>query len=967
MAVFNINGSRANRPSTTLVTQGRTSYNANGNIGSTPTFTSTTTTANSFVPLPYQRLTPIYLIYTQDLGGQTTNLAGNLQTPPLNNSTIIRNSNTASAIANGDYNWYTGQFTVPIIDTLYTLCPDKQGTTFLQQDTTVTNNEPYDPCAQGGLMQPSPTPTRTTTPTPTPTISVSATSIPTPTPTATSTVTPTATISATPTPTVTRTPPSSNTPTPTVTPTITLTPTSTLTPTPSLSAGAATLIYNIYQLGDDVVIDIDGVISPAGLPDDTGTESGANTYIGSSLDVKSAFDTTSRACAKYNFTSTLSTLGSATSYTPDAQHFHYPDTGKYVRITNSRITIEGGPFDASFSVDRTLVFENTTLSAMGITATPGYSQDAVTTNNQRIRVQVSNPVYPVNITLHEMSDGNTELLVEGWPKESGPAPAGDSVAVGSYGAHVHTVPGSDPMIFFDDGSSKNYRVYDLAGSLSFVASLTAGTHNPDGVVTLSGPSAGIVGNKLYIEDGAAGPLNGRALFTGKTLADLGVNVNAGWNSTVLSTYGNVRVSLIIYKDAYISEDPTVYFDYGTALQTSADSNYRYSGPYHENIDYGTVRAGQKLYRRIMLQWPRGRIFYGESPNSSIWNLTEPTEMIIKSTNPFKFENGPARPSSNGFWGGLVTTNWNASTTLDTNYPQYTMSTDADKAAHLPNMSDNRTILIIDDNVRHGANYVSAEVTWGNGTLKYFTSIGKSLPAATNLDASRVSTSVTGRSDTRPYSRVGDGTSDVTLNGKLPLFVGEKPATSITLSDVTNAIANWYTGTGTGGAQVISQTYSWGYDKPIVLWYNSSFFGSGNNQFYYWFAIPVGSANGLQTDIIYDTYRVSQTGPKIDNGEYLWDPTLSITNLYETSNTSSVNIEQGPATRNITDQDNAVYPMGFVAIYGATYKIYWSTLPKSRDYVANTPYAGKSKVGHFVEVIPQGYSGGLYDFYTSWDN
>jgi len=150
MAIFNINSSKPNSPSTTLVTQGRKSYNVNGNIGSTPTFGGSITSANSLSPFPYSNTSPIYLVYTTQIADRTVALGGNAQTPPLNNSITMRGDNRASLIANGNYNWFTGEFTAPVVDTLVSLCPQNQDSavTFVSQETTTVNGN------DGSCVQP---------------------------------------------------------------------------------------------------------------------------------------------------------------------------------------------------------------------------------------------------------------------------------------------------------------------------------------------------------------------------------------------------------------------------------------------------------------------------------------------------------------------------------------------------------------------------------------------------------------------------------------------------------------------------------------------------------------------------------------------------------------------------------------------------------------------------------------------
>lgn len=241
---------------------GKISLNINGTIGSTPIFSSTTTTVNSVVPLPYERNTPIYLIYTNSIGGQTVNTAGNIQDPPLNNTKTIRTNNTASLIRSGQYDVLTGKLTAPVTGSSTTLCPDDQGITY----NNITINKDDSSCSQPNLVfsvaLPSPTPSPTVSPTP------SATSTPTPTPSNSTGVTPTPTASVTATATVTPTPTTSlgasPTPTATVTPTVSVTSTTTptatatATPTPTPSPSAPVPAYNAlgyhetdYALTDD--------------------------------------------------------------------------------------------------------------------------------------------------------------------------------------------------------------------------------------------------------------------------------------------------------------------------------------------------------------------------------------------------------------------------------------------------------------------------------------------------------------------------------------------------------------------------------------------------------------------------------------------------------------------------------------------------------------------------------------------
>jgi hypothetical protein len=980
MAIFNINSSKPNQPSTTLVTQGRKTFNVNGNIGSTPTFTSSTTRINSFVPLPYERTTPIYLLYTTDLAGGNLNTAGNQQDPPSpNNSNIIRNTNTATAMRDGQFNWYTGKWTTPPVDNIYTICPDQIGTIYKGADSEIITNDPYDPCVQGGLVQPSPTPTPTQTRTPTPTASVTPTTSVTASVTPTVTSTPTATVTPTPsatsaiTPTPTSTPAASPTPTLSVTPTITVSPTTTITPTPSRSPGTPQLIINIYELGDDVAIDIDGGglgITP--FADNTGSSTGSNSFRSDISMVSSVFDETqSVAWDQYNFTSPLSALGTLnTTFTADRKHF--ADNGEWVYVDANRLKFQGAGLGSYITVNRTLIFENQTLAGMGITQSTGFIQDVTTTDGKLVRLMVSDPVYPVTVTLHEIDTGDTELLVEGWPKKTGPAPAPDSITTSqTYGSHVHTVPGSDPMIFFDDGTPKNYDIYDLAGSLPFVASLSAGTHNDDGVVTLSGPSAGIIGDKLYIEDGAAGPLNGRAVFTGKTLADLGVSVNSGWQETILSSYGNVRVTLIIYKDAYISEDEVSYLDFTTTIYNTVESA-SFVSPLREYIDYGIVRAGQNIGRRHLFQWPQGRLYYDAQGGGSISKLEPPTEIVIKSTNPFYFASDPAKQL---FAGDLRKQKYGTSNLSQTTYPEYRFSTDTNLSNHIPNFSTQTSVeLHMEDAVQHGENLLTAEVTWGAGTGTYFNSLGKVFPVQTNLDSARVASTITVRTDSIDDTRsapvrVPAGT-DITLIGKLPIFNGERHNSLQYGADVNKIVAglsDWWLrndpSDGNGYHTVIptnnSLTYNWCSDKPIIIRYNTILSGpnTGSTTVYFYFAIPVGTGYGLSSNPDFSTYRVSEDGP-LYGTNYSWGSTKNISTLFENTGTYTVNINK-PPNKDITDQFGADHNMEFDAMSNLSYKIYWCALPKTTNYAGNTYVGGSGDiVQNYIQLIPNGYTGSL---------
>lgn len=196
MAIFTITGSSAKntRDAFYFPAPGNsTTTNINGNIGSTVTFAGGVTSANSLSPFPYSNTSPIYLVYTTQIGNRKVDLAGNVQNPPLNNSITIRGDNRTSLIANGNYNWFTGEFTAPIVDTILSLCPPNEdpAVTFVSQETTTVNGNDGS-CTQQDLatyVAPSPTPTSSINPTPTSSAGTTAT----PTPTATSTPTPTPT------------------------------------------------------------------------------------------------------------------------------------------------------------------------------------------------------------------------------------------------------------------------------------------------------------------------------------------------------------------------------------------------------------------------------------------------------------------------------------------------------------------------------------------------------------------------------------------------------------------------------------------------------------------------------------------------------------------------------------------------------------------------------------------------------
>jgi hypothetical protein len=193
-----------------------------------------------------------------------------------------------------------------------------------------------------------------------------------------------------------------------------------------------------------------GQIGVYGIPDNTGGEVGYNRINpGSNPIVGSSYNTTvSTGWSEFEFTSNLSLFGSNNSFTADEKNFFYPDNGNYFSVYSSKIRIGTAP-GTTINVDRTLRFQNQTLSTMGITASPGYSQQVSTNNNQTVRVVVSNKVYPINITLHEMDNNSTELLVTGYSNPASP----DTTVIQGLVNSVSTVPGNDPMITFGDGTA----------------------------------------------------------------------------------------------------------------------------------------------------------------------------------------------------------------------------------------------------------------------------------------------------------------------------------------------------------------------------------------------------------------------------------------------------------------------------------------------------------------------------------
>ena len=1180
MATFFING--INKQKTNSTTTTRPPTNNTANIGSQVVVTTWTTTATSTTTIANSNFQLISYPSTIDL-------AGNLQDPPTNNTTIIRSTNETSAIANGDYNLLTGEFTVPVIDSIYTVCPGQEGTTFqVGSNNTETVNNPYNACVQGGLIVPSPTPTRTVTPTvsvtrtPTPTISVTPTSTRTPTPTRTATptasVTPTRTATPTPTntatrtptpsisvtastsltptatatPTITPTPTSTRTPTPTIgvsptptptntvtptvtntvtptvtntvtptvtptvtntvtpspsvnvgtfqclsqtqnnyvqityetplarnvyvinnvlydaydfigvtngtyrlttipttdpigfvindtslfevtqgnvwgtntveginvtyytgditfvvkgdfgaisyncyyhgymggqtrlkysntcpvaptptptvtptvtptrtatptptrssgiatptptitlTPTISLTPTTSITPTPTPSAGTPSLTIEIYELGDDVAVEMKGQVGVYGLPDDAGGEVGTNTInAGSNPLVRSSYDTSlSAGYSEHNFTSNLSLFGSSNSLTSGDNNFFYPDSGMYLSVYSHKIRI-GGPIGVAQHVNRRLLFKNTTLSTMGITASPGYSQQVSTNNNQTVKVVVSNKVYPVNIILRETNNDSTELLVTGFASASSP----DTTVVQALYNRVSTVSGYDPMITFGDGTAKSYSVFDLSSSLPFVESLSSGAHNLTPTVT-SSTNLGIIGDKLYIEN-ALGTINGKAVFTGKTLSDLGVSESVGWQETVLSSHSNVRVSLIIYRDPFISEEPYLLLDY-----TTHTGDNGLLSPLREHIDYGEVRAGQQLKRKYKIHWSKGVIKYSDTPGSSIWTLSDPIEMIIKCSTPFKLQ-------SNILYGGdLVKDGWGSLTTSYNPPPEYKLSTDIYKN-EVPNLSQGYVEFTVDGGIRHGDNSLSVSLTFGagSGLDKYYTSLNKVFPVGANLNRASRSKSVSSKvlTDTTllSNSQVAPNT-DLTLTGKLPLFYGQTYNSAggwNGIYDIRDQINSYYTGFSN---RMIRYRWDYTIGDPITIEYPYMTTGSGSNTGYYWFAIPYGDAPGCANiSDLYTRYefRPYNTGP-IQNRAItdIMNPDLGTgTGSGKAHYAQTTNVGVNPYPALITDHNSAQYQVAQVGWTNVKYIIYTTSFPLSYDYLGTTPGIYVSKTMTF---------------------
>ena len=1036
MATFFINGINKQKTNTTTTTRPPT--NNTTNIGSQVVVTNATTTATSTTTIAYSNPDPIAY-------PSTTDLAGNLQEPPTNNTTIIRSTNETSAIANGDYNLLTGEFSVPIVDSIYTVCPDQQGTTYqVGADNTETSSEPYDPCTQGGLIVPSPTPTRTVTPTvsvtrtPTPTISVTPTSTRTPTPTRTATptatvtptrtatptptstatrtptpsisvtastsLTPTATatptrtptptstrtptptqgVSATPTPTNTITPTSTSTvtptitntvtptptrtvtptrtptptatptrtptrtpsptptrssgiatptPTQTITPTISVTPTTSITPTPTPSAGTPSLTIEIYELGNDVVVDMKGQIGAYGIPSTNGSEVGYNSINpGSNALIASQYSQTSEGWSEFDFNSNLSFIGSNNAFTANKKHFFYPDQGEFFSVYTYKIRIGGigGPNAVPINVDRTLVFENQTLSTMGITATPGYSQMVTTTNNQTVRIKVSNKVYPINITLHEINNDSTELLVTGYSNAASP----DTTVTETLTNRVSTVPGNDPMITFGDGTAKAYNVYDLSSSLPFVESLSSGVNTVVATTVTPSTNLGIIGNKLYIEN-ALGAINGRAYFASKTLSQLGVSESVGWQRTVLSSHNNVRVSLIIYRDAFVAAEPSLLLDY-----TTHTSNNGLLSPLRERIDYGEVYAGQQLQRKYRIHWSKGLIKYSDSPGSEIWTLGEPTEMIIKSSIPFKLK------GSTNYGGDLVKNGWGTLTSSSSAPPEYKLSTDIYKD-EVPTLSEGYVEFTLDGAVRHGDNSLSVALTFGAGTGSYYTSLNKVFGVGSLLNNQRTSRtrSVSSKvlTDTTLVSnnQVVPNTN-VTLTGKLPLFYGQTVdgVSWNGIYDVRDQINSYYN-VITG--RIIRYRWDYTIGDPITIEFPRMVYGTNNNLSYYWFAIPYGDAPGCTTTSnLYTRYEFRT----LDNTSYPIQnrPITDIMNPNTGKGTGSgsadyaqvTNPGQHPYPFTITDQNNAQYKVVNLGWTNVRYIIYTTHIPFSYDYAATTP-------------------------------
>ena len=533
-----------------------------------------------------------------------------------------------------------------------------------------------------------------------------------------------------------------------------------------------------------------------------------------------------------------------------------------------------------------------------------------------------------------MDTGDTELLVEGWHNENGVVgPTADSTTTLSESNHIHTLSGMDPIVFFADGVAKTYDVYNLDSAFSFT--LPTGVHAPGGTTTQAGTNGGIIGNKLYIENGATGPLNGRAVFTGQTLSDLGIDVAAGWKSRVLSSHGNVRVSLIIYKDAYISQSPDLIINY------TANNSSFFSTPLVSGVDVGTIYAGQKLKREYLLNWPMGSISYGSAGNlTTVWHLEPPTELVIKSSIPFTMQ------SSTVYGGDLVKDNFGTSSSTTNAPPEYRMSLDPSKV-EVNNFSNNVVQFVADGAVRHGRNYLSAEVTYGSGVNNYWTSLGLVFDPSTNLDGQRSPVTITAASDNLSdadvTSRLPTGITDPTITGKLPVLYGQVRAGSVWNTEVgTNAqesitgfINNYYNPDSYSNSYV-GYTWNWDTGSDLQVEFPRGEYGSSNDGSAYrlWLAIPYGTASGVYNNgspfQSYSWRQYDSTSYPVttiswsDAPNNIWDYAG-----YVTTNPGNGNID-------IDDGNGGTITMPHYGWTNVTYRIFWTDVPYSYNYEGTAP-------------------------------